>query len=242
VRGVVAVVATVLVLLLAGCTSPSQTAPAGDPTESHQDDRFAQESHCVAVNVLATVLLPDVLPLVPTEWSLANPAAPTVRVLLADCIETAAVLVAVQMRAGPITQPSAPSADYVVEVFSNSTTDDWSQFGAPVVPARLSFEGSGNATTTWAVDTPSGLALRFVQGKTALSGQAHNAVVLYGGGKPVHPSWAVETADFTHGMETATLSFGPASVLSGSHPLPVQTGDWWGAFRGDYRTGLPPQP
>jgi hypothetical protein len=237
--------------LLAGCASKPEPfpEPVFEEYTPPNGDFFADSRHCYAYNVHRFVLTTDLLPLVPQSWSFTNPLAPEVRVLLHRCIEDFALVVSVPMRTGGPGDVGAKPADFVLEVFTNTTEDDWSQMGAPVHPATLAFEPLANGAEMWRLTSDEGWAVRIdILAKADEPGMGRSETREYGGGPDLVRSWAVEQAALTRAAD-ATVAFGPGSVLRDARDVPVAypkalaeatPTHWWGAFNAEYRPGLAP--
>lgn len=224
--------------LLAGCAShpATVTAPATAPGPAPPGELFAVARHCVAYRLATSVPATDLQPLVPPEWSYQTPGVPQVQLLVLRCIENTTALLTVPMRAGG---SDAPPVDFVLQVFTNAT-DDWERLGAPVVHgARCTVSDHVDAL---AIDTPAGRAVTVALKLDHSQGGHWERRGDYGAGRPAARSWGDESAELTSTVTVDSMSFGPGSVLSGAHPVPLNSGTWWAAFNAWYRTGPAPQP
>lgn len=235
--------------LLAGCSDPE---PFPEPVfEEYVDphgDIFADSRHCYAYNVHTFVLAADLVPLVPSGWSFSNPLAPEVRVVLHRCIEDFALLVTVPMRAGGPADVAATQADFVVEVFTDSTDDDWTRMGAPVHPATVTLEPLAGGEESWRITAAGGWAILVLVQEKGDPGSGRSETREYGAGTELVRSWAEEQAALTRPV-TATVEFGPGSALEEVRDIPValpkelaeaSPNHWWGAFNAEYRLGTAP--
>lgn len=240
---------------LAGCADdPGAPGQAGSPFpepefEPYQDPNgefFADSRHCYAYDVYTHMLGSDLAPLVPPGWTFANPVAPEVRVVLHRCIEDFAVLVAVPMHAGPTA--ASPRVDFVLEVFTNTTEDDWAQLGAPVRRATTTLEPMPNGREMWRTTSDQGLAVLIdMMGKgSQMLGQVQ--MHEYAGGPQQVRSWAEEHASLSRPVE-AQVDFGAGSVLAQAREGPdsypgilseASPNRWLGAFNAEFRPGSPP--
>jgi hypothetical protein len=243
-----AAVLLVPLLGLAGCSEPDPLPePVFEPYTDPQGDWFADSRHCTAYNVHSFVLATDLVPLVPSSWSFANPVAPEVRVLFHRCIEDFALVVSVPMKAGGPGDLSAPDVDFVLEVFTDSATDDWTQMGAPLHVATATL-AEASTDETWTVEAEGGMAVRLSVVSKGEPGPGRAEVAQYGAGPDLVRSWGEEQASLTRPAE-ATVDFGPGSVLRNARDVPVayptalakaSPTQWWGAFNVEYRLGTPP--
>ncbi|MHB1260785.1 MAG: hypothetical protein ACYC2H_03630 [Thermoplasmatota archaeon] len=234
----------VIGLVLAGCASTPATTPApeatADPMESlAPGTRFAYLRHCTAVDFYARAVVPDLVDQIPLGWSTPTPGIADLRVVLLRCVETMAMLLTVSLRAGAPTD-DAPLVDYVLQVLTNSTVDDWPAMGAPVTRAECTYSSPAEADI-WTVTTPD-LAVRLEVSPVGLPGVQHGANVQYAAGDPVVWSWGAETAILTRTVQ-GTISFGPASVLANAQVVSVldaTASERWSAVNAEYRTGMVP--
>lgn len=228
-------------LVVAGCTSPPRPSPEPPPALPPEESRgfFADSRHCYAMNVLATVLAADVLVLTPRAWTLPNPVTAEVRILLHRCIEDSTTFVAVRMHAGP--DRSYPMANFLLEILTNGTEDDWARMGAPVRQAATTWNRTASGGEEWTVSTEGGVALRITRSESLGPVRPYGRVEAYGGGPGLERSWAEETAILSR-LVASSVTFGAASPLRDAHASPGDStvAQWWGAFNAEYRTGLPP--
>lgn len=232
----------VLCSVVAGCATAPPGADPGPVTSTPAAlarGFFADSRHCYAMNVVAPVLAGDVLLLTPREWTLPNPLVAEVRVLLHRCIEDTTTFVAVRMHAGP--DRSYPMANFLLEVLSNGTEDDWARTGAPVRQAATVWAAMADGGEEWTVATDEGMSLRITRSASLGDVEPHGQVEVYGGGPDLVRSWAEETATLARPV-ASSVTFGPASALRDAHASPRDAviAHWWGAFNAEYRTGAGP--
>lgn len=233
-------------LVLAGCASTPAPAsgPEGPPgplaEASPPGTRFAYLRHCTAVDFYARAVVPDLLDQIPAGWSTPTPGVADLRIVLLRCVETMAMLLTVSLRTGPATDDSAPVVDYVLQVLTNSTVDDWPAMGAPVTTAECTYTSQGSVDV-WTVATPE-LAVRLEDDPIGSPGVQHGARVQYAAGDPVVWSWGAESAILTRPVQ-GTVTFGPASVLANAQVVTVldaTASERWSAVNAEYRTGMAP--
>ncbi len=233
-------------LVLAGCASEPATAPAPQGTATLDAEplapgtRFAYLRHCTAVDFHARAVVPDLVNQIPIGWSTTTPGVADLRIVLLRCIETMATLLTVSLRAGAPTDATAPVVDYVLQVLTNSTVDDWTAMGAPVTRAECTYSSAAGADI-WTVSTPD-LAVRLEVTPIGNPGVQHGANEQYAAGDPVVWSWGAETAILTRTVQ-GTVSFGPGSVLANAQvvsALDATASERWSAVNAEYRTGMAP--
>lgn len=233
-----AAVLAVLLLALAGCTKDPvvvKALPHVDP----MGPWFADTRHCWGYNMVTSVARTDLAPLVPPDWTFANPLAPSVRVLVIECPDQTVAFLTVPMRAG---DASAPEAEYLLQTFvegadRGGAPDDWSRMGASAIPATITVTDAADAVS---IEGKGGWAVRAALGDNGEPGRRFERQTRYGAGDPVVQTWAEESAVLTTPLAVSSIAFGPGSVLSGAHVVPLHSGAWWGAYNAWYRTGWPP--
>lgn len=230
----------VVCIAVAGCaTAPPDPEPVVPTPAALARGFFADSRHCYAMNVVAPVLAGDVLLLTPREWTLPDPLVAEVRILLHRCIEDTTAFVAVRMHAGPDT--SYPLANFLLEVLTNGTEDDWAKTGAPVRRATTTWAETPEGGDEWTVETDGAMSLRVTRSASLGDVKPYSRVESYGGGSGLTRSWAEETATLARHV-ASSATFGPASPLRDAHASPRDpvAGYWWGAFNAEYRTGTGP--
>lgn len=230
-----------LCLLLAGCGSPA--APPAEAAVTGPvlpGTLLASIRHCTAVDFYAQAIVPGLDAMIPEGWSTTTPGIADLRIVLWRCVDTMAMLLTVTLRTGGVTDSSAPLVDYVLQLFTNSTVDDWDVMGAPVTAALCTYSGAGGADI-WTITTPE-LAVRLDVSPLGEGGQQHDAIEQYAAGEPAQWSWAWEKAIITRAVE-GSVTFGPASVLANAQvltPLGGTASERWAAVNAEFRTGMAP--
>ena len=228
-------------LVLAGCSAPdAQAPPETTPTPAAlARGFFADSRHCYAMNVVVPVLASDVVLLTPPTWTLTSPLVAEVRVLLHRCIEDTTAFVAVRMHTGP--DASYPVANFLLEVLTNGTEDDWAQMGAPVHLATTTWAAAADGGEEWTVATEDGVSLRITRSQSLGDVRPYGRLEAYAGGPDLARSWAQETATLSRPVGSSVV-FGPASPLRDAHASPRDpvVAHWWGAFNAEYRVGTAP--
>jgi hypothetical protein len=241
VRGVRLVALAALGLLLAGCSSPAAPPVVEEKGPVLPGTLFASVRHCTAVDFYAQAVVPGLDGMVPAGWSTPTPGVADLRIVLWRCVDTMAMLLTVALKTGSATDATAPVVDYVLQVLTNSTVDDWETMGAPVTRAVCTYSSEAGADV-WTVTTPEPAVRLEVDPVGDRGGSQHDAVEQYAAGDPVQWSWAWEKATITRAVQ-GDVSFGPASVLSNAQvlaPLGGTASERWAAVNAEFRTGLAP--